>query len=94
MDVIPGIAELRKRLAAEHAVAFVPTMGNLHAGHMALMQQARAHGSCVVASIFVNRLQFAPHEDFDKYPRTFEADCDKLRAAGVNVLFAPNETEL
>ena len=93
MDVIPRIAELRKRLANE-TVAFVPTMGNLHEGHIALMCQAREHGSCVAASIFVNRLQFAPHEDFDKYPRTFEADCDKLRAAGVDVLFAPDEKEL
>jgi pantoate--beta-alanine ligase len=93
VDVIPRIADLRKRLANQ-TVAFVPTMGNLHEGHIALMRQARAHGSCVAASIFVNRLQFAPHEDFDKYPRTFEADCDKLRDAGVDVLFAPDEQEL
>lgn len=94
MDVIHSIGELRQRLAPEHATAFVPTMGNLHEGHISLMRQARAHGDCVVASIFVNRLQFAPHEDFDCYPRTFEPDCEKLRAAGVNVLFAPNEKEL
>lgn len=94
MDIVPKIAALRDRLAGEPGVVFVPTMGNLHAGHLALMRQAREHGSCVVASIFVNRLQFAPHEDFDKYPRTFEADCDKLRSAGVEVLFAPDETEL
>jgi pantoate--beta-alanine ligase len=94
MDIIPRIADLRARLARETSVAFVPTMGNLHDGHLALMRQAREHGSCVVASIFVNRLQFAPHEDFDQYPRTFEADCDKLRSAGVDVLFAPDEKAL
>jgi len=69
-------------------------MGNLHAGHISLMTQARAHGDTVVASIFVNRLQFGPNEDFDKYPRTFQADCDKLAAAGVDVLFAPTESDL
>ncbi len=94
MDIIPRIADLRARLARETSVAFVPTMGNLHDGHLALMRQAREHGSCVVASIFVNRLQFAPHEDFDQYPRTFEADCDKLRSVGVDVLFAPDEKAL
>lgn len=94
MDIIPRIADLRARLTRETAVAFVPTMGNLHDGHLALMRQAREHGNCVVASIFVNRLQFAPNEDFDRYPRTFEADCDKLRSAGVDVLFAPDEKEL
>jgi pantoate--beta-alanine ligase len=75
-------------------VVFVPTMGNLHEGHIALMKQARAHGDTVVASIFVNRLQFRPGEDFDKYPRTFAADCEKLAAAGVDHLFAPSEIEL
>jgi len=94
VDIIPRITDLRARLAREPSVAFVPTMGNLHEGHLALMCQAREHGRCVVASIFVNRLQFAPHEDFDRYPRTFEADCDKLRSAGVDVLFAPDEKEL
>jgi len=69
-------------------------MGNLHAGHISLMEQARAHGDTVVASIFVNRLQFGPHEDFDKYPRTFTADCDQLASAGVDVLFAPTEADL
>jgi pantoate--beta-alanine ligase len=95
MDIIPRIADLRKKLAGRNLnVAFVPTMGNLHEGHIALMRQARSHGDCVAASIFVNRLQFGPNEDFDRYPRTFEADCDKLRAAGVDVLFAPDEKEL
>jgi pantoate--beta-alanine ligase len=69
-------------------------MGNLHDGHIALMRLARDYGTCVVASIFVNRLQFGPNEDFDHYPRTFEPDCDKLRACGVDVLFAPDESEL
>ena len=69
-------------------------MGNLHEGHIALMQQARAHGDTVVASIFVNRLQFGPNEDFDKYPRTFAADCEQLSAVGVDVLFAPTERDL
>jgi len=94
MDIIAPIADLRSRLAGERAVAFVPTMGNLHEGHIALMRQAREHGSCVVASIFVNRLQFGPNEDFDRYPRTFGADCEKLRACGVDVLFAPTESDL
>jgi pantoate--beta-alanine ligase len=69
-------------------------MGNLHAGHLALMRAARAHGETVVASIFVNRLQFGPNDDFDRYPRTFAADCEQLVAAGVDVLFAPDESEL
>ena len=94
MDIVPRIADLRARLGREQSVAFVPTMGNLHDGHLQLMRTARGHGSCVVASIFVNRLQFAPHEDFDTYPRTFEADCGQLAACGVDVVFAPDEREL
>ena len=94
MQIISSIAELRTNLSARGRIVFVPTMGNLHAGHISLMQQARAHGDAVVASIFVNRLQFGPHEDFDKYPRTFQGDCDKLAAAGVDVLFAPTEADL
>jgi pantoate--beta-alanine ligase len=94
MDIVPGITDLRARLEREPSVAFVPTMGNLHEGHLQLARTARAHGRCVVASIFVNRLQFAPHEDFDTYPRTFEADCEKLAACGVDVVFAPGEREL
>lgn len=88
------IAALRRALDSEKRIAFVPTMGNLHEGHVALMQQARSHGDCVVASIFVNRLQFGPKEDFAKYPRTFDADCEKLAAAGVAHVFAPGEQEL
>ncbi len=94
MQIHSSIADLRAALKNRGRVVFVPTMGNLHAGHISLMQQARTHGDTVVASIFVNRLQFGPNEDFDKYPRTFQADCDKLAAAGVDVLFAPTETDL
>ncbi|WP_374340992.1 pantoate--beta-alanine ligase [Azonexus sp.] len=94
MQIHSAIADLRAALHQRGRVVFVPTMGNLHAGHISLMQQARAHGDTVVASIFVNRLQFGPNEDFDKYPRTFQADCDKLAAAGVDVLFAPTEADL
>lgn len=93
MNVIPSIAELRRQLAGARPV-FVPTMGNLHAGHLALVARARQAGAPVVASIFVNRLQFLPHEDFDSYPRTFDDDCAALAAAGCDLLFAPNEAEL
>ncbi len=94
MRIIPAIAELRQALAGTPKAAFVPTMGNLHEGHLSLIRLAKAHGGPVVASIFVNRLQFAPHEDFDTYPRTFERDCDLLRSAGCDFVFAPNEAEL
>ena len=94
MQIISHIAGLRTALKGRGRVVFVPTMGNLHAGHISLMQQARAHGDTIVASIFVNRLQFGPNEDFDKYPRTFQGDCDKLTAAGVDILFAPTEADL
>jgi pantoate--beta-alanine ligase len=88
------IAGLRAALDNAGRIALVPTMGNLHEGHIALMRQARGHGDTVVATIFVNRLQFRPGEDFEKYPRTFQADCDKLAAAGVDHLFAPGEAEM
>jgi pantoate--beta-alanine ligase len=94
MQIHAAIASLRGSLKTAGRVALVPTMGNLHAGHIALMEQARDHGDAVVATIFVNRLQFRPGEDFDKYPRTFQADCDKLSAAGVDHLFAPGESEI
>jgi pantoate--beta-alanine ligase len=94
MQIHSSISDLRTALKQRGRIVFVPTMGNLHAGHISLMEQARAHGDTVVASIFVNRLQFGPNEDFDKYPRTFQADCDKLSAAGVDVLFAPTEADL
>src|SRR5947207_10544640 len=93
MQVIHTIAELR-RAALAGRCAFVPTMGNLHDGHLALVRQAGAHGLPVVASIFVNRLQFAPHEDFDRYPRTLAHDAELLEAAGCDIVFAPDEAEL
>ena len=94
MQIHPTIAGLRAALAGAGRVAFVPTMGNLHDGHIALMREARRHADVVVASIFVNRLQFGPREDFDKYPRTFADDCARLTHAGVDHLFAPDETEM
>ena len=96
MQIHPTIAGLRAALDGERSkrIAFVPTMGNLHDGHIALMTEAHQHADIVVASIFVNRLQFRPGEDFDAYPRTFQADCDRLVAAGVDYLFAPNEQEM
>ena len=94
MKIVHSIDALRQALAPFQRPAFVPTMGNLHAGHLALVQQAQPLGDVVVASIFVNRLQFLPHEDFDSYPRTWDADCAQLQAAGCNVLFAPRETDL
>jgi pantoate--beta-alanine ligase len=94
MDRIQAAEALRERLEHAGRVAFVPTMGNLHEGHLSLMRLARRHGDTVVASIFVNRLQFGPNEDFDRYPRTFEADREKLAREGVDVLFAPTEQEM
>ena len=94
MDICHTAAELSERLEGFRKVACVPTMGNLHAGHLALMDIARQHADGVVASIFVNRLQFGPNEDFDRYPRTFEGDRVKLEAAGVDVVFAPDEQEM
>ncbi|MEW6514062.1 MAG: pantoate--beta-alanine ligase [Pseudomonadota bacterium] len=94
MQIHHTIAATRAALKTAGRIVFVPTMGNLHEGHITLMRQARAHGDAVVSSIFVNRLQFRPGEDFDKYPRTFTADCEKLVAAGVDHLFAPSEEEL
>ncbi|WP_024303519.1 pantoate--beta-alanine ligase [Pseudogulbenkiania sp. MAI-1] len=94
MEVIRSIAELRAWRRQAGTVAFVPTMGNLHEGHLALVKEARRRAGKVVVSIFVNRLQFGQGEDFDAYPRTFDADCAKLCDAGVDVLFFPNEQEL
>lgn len=92
MQIHHSIESLRKARATAGRVALVPTMGNLHDGHIALMRQAGEHADCVISSIFVNRLQFGPSEDFDKYPRTLQADCEKLEAAGVGHLFAPDES--
>jgi pantoate--beta-alanine ligase len=95
MKVVHSIEALRDQLRGQNRIAFVPTMGNLHQGHLALMTMAHQHGDPVVASIFVNRLQFGPAEDFDKYPRTFQDDVDKLQKQNhVYVLFAPNEQEM
>ena len=94
MEIVHTIAALRAHLEQFKHPAFVPTMGNLHAGHLALVRQAKPLGDVTVASIFVNRLQFLPHEDFDSYPRTWDADCEQLQAAGCDLLFAPNEAEL
>ncbi|MEY2619710.1 MAG: pantoate--beta-alanine ligase PanC [Pseudomonadota bacterium] len=94
MKLVHTLGELRDALAHARRPAFVPTMGNLHAGHLALVKLARTHGDLSVASIFVNRLQFLPHEDFDRYPRTLTADCEQLAAAGCDVVFAPEEAVL
>lgn len=94
MRIARSIHDFRRAARDMDELAFVPTMGNLHAGHVSLLRAARAHGRHVVASIFVNRLQFAPHEDFDRYPRTFAEDCAKLEAEEVDLLFAPDETVL
>jgi len=94
MDLLRTAAELRARLKNERSLVLVPTMGNLHAGHISLVRLARASGRPVVVSIFVNRLQFAPGEDFDRYPRTFEEDCRLLAAEGVETVFAPDESVL
>ena len=91
MQVIHTLPELRAALAG---TAFVPTMGNLHEGHLALVREAARRGAPVVASIFVNRLQFLPHEDFDRYPRTLASDCELLAPAGCDIVFAPDEAEL
>jgi len=94
MHTVHTIAALRAALPVPGACVFVPTMGNLHDGHLALVHQAAAHGLPVVASVFVNRLQFAPHEDFDRYPRTLARDCALLQTAGCSIVFAPDEAEM
>ena len=94
MKIISDIQELRDHLRGQNRASFVPTMGNLHEGHLSLMRLARQHGDPVVASIFVNRLQFGPNEDFDSYPRTMQADIEKLEKEGVYILFAPTERDL
>lgn len=98
MQIHDTIDQLRAALAQERRsgkrIAFVPTMGNLHQGHTDLMTQARGHGDCVVSSVFVNRLQFGPKEDFGRYPRTFDADCAAMAAVGVEHVFAPDEGQM
>ena len=94
MQLIHTAAELRDTLAGETRTAFVPTMGNLHAGHVSLIELAKHHGQPVVASIFVNPLQFGAGEDFERYPRTLAADCEMLATAGCDLVFAPDVAEL
>ncbi len=94
MRIIHTIADLRAALAPDATRVLVPTMGNLHAGHLSLVRIARQLGGEVVTSIFVNRLQFAPHEDFATYPRTFERDCELLADSGCDIVFAPTDAEV
>jgi len=94
MRIVHTVTELREHLSSFRKPAFVPTMGNLHKGHIALVRQAKLLGDATVASIFVNPLQFLPHEDFDTYPRTLQADIHKLQAAGCDLVFAPSEREM
>jgi pantoate--beta-alanine ligase len=94
MQIIRTVAELRAALRAKRRPVLVPTMGNLHAGHLSLVRIARARGDLVVTSIFVNRLQFAPHEDFATYPRTLERDCEMLAGSGCDIVFAPADDEV
>lgn len=94
MEVIKTIVELRDRLKNETKVSCVPTMGNIHDGHLSLVRIARRHAPVTVTTIFVNRLQFGQGEDFDKYPRTFSEDCEKLEAEGNTIVWAPDEREM
>jgi pantoate--beta-alanine ligase len=94
MQIIQTAQSLRTRLSKEDAIAFVPTMGNLHDGHLQLVAQAKKENACVVVSIFVNPLQFGANEDFGNYPRTLEADLVKLKDAGADVIFTPSEVEI
>ena len=94
MEIATTAAELAKLRIPGKRSAFVATMGNLHQGHLSLMDIARRNGDAVVASIFVNRLQFGPNEDFDRYPRTIDADRSGLEKIGVDVLFLPLEQEM
>ncbi len=94
MQIVHTAAALRTALADTEHSACVPTMGNLHAGHVSLVELAKRHGAPVVASIFVNPLQFGAGEDFERYPRTLDADCARLAAAGCDLVFAPDVTEM
>ncbi|MCB1913102.1 MAG: pantoate--beta-alanine ligase [Rhodocyclaceae bacterium] len=94
MQIHTSISAFRAVRPSLGRVAFVPTMGNLHEGHITLMKQATEHADTIVASVFVNRLQFGPSEDFDHYPRTLESDCEKLERAGVAHVFAPREADM
>ena len=94
MQIIQTVVELRTALKTQASIGFVPTMGNLHLGHIALVTQAKQHAKCVVVSIFVNPLQFSPNEDLANYPRTLAADCEKLKAAGCDIVFTPSVAEM
>ncbi|PWD85906.1 pantoate--beta-alanine ligase [Ignatzschineria cameli] len=94
MKILKSVAEVRQWRKEHDEVAFVPTMGNLHAGHLSLVAEAKRHSENVIVSIFVNPLQFGEGEDLDSYPRTLEADREKLEAAGVSALFLPTEEML
>jgi pantoate--beta-alanine ligase len=94
VDIVTSVRDLRERLQREPDNVFVPTMGNLHAGHIQLMRLAKHRAACTVVSIFVNRIQFGPKEDFERYPRTLQSDADMMKDVGVDVVFAPTETEI
>jgi pantoate--beta-alanine ligase len=94
MQIIHSVAELRHALTGKKNIAFVPTMGNLHSGHIELVKVAKQNADFVVVSIFVNPLQFAPTEDLANYPRTLEADCEKLNTVAADIVFAPTVTEI
>jgi len=94
VQIIRTIAELNEAIPGSGKRVLVPTMGNLHEGHLSLVRAARGHGDLVIAGIFVNRLQFAPHEDFGQYPRTFERDCELLAGSGCDIVLAPSEAEV
>lgn len=94
MEIISRIDVLRERLQSETNIGFVPTMGNLHDGHLHLMKLAHEQASCVVASIFVNPLQFGANEDLANYPRTLAEDCHRLQAEGVDIVFTPSVSEM
>jgi len=94
VDIVTSVRDLRERLQREPDNVFVPTMGNLHAGHIQLMRLAKHRAACTVVSIFVNRIQFGPKEDFERYPRTLKADAEMMKDVGVDVVFAPTEAEI
>jgi pantoate--beta-alanine ligase len=94
VQIVHTVADLRAALRARPKLVLVPTMGNLHAGHLSLVRIARERGDLVVTSIFINRLQFAPHEDFATYPRTLERDCELLAGSGCDIVFAPSDGEV
>jgi pantoate--beta-alanine ligase len=94
VDIVTSVRDLRERLQREPDNVFVPTMGNLHAGHIQLMRLAKHRAACTVVSIFVNRIQFGPKEDFERYPRTLRADAEMMKDVGVDVVFAPSEAEI